>query len=142
MTKILLPVDGSEVSARVADVLPLRLQAYTGPVELHVLNVQHPVHQDVGQFVAHTDLQDFHRKEGLAALAGVRAALEVAGLPAQAHVLIHDHPADAIVQFAAEHGFDEIMMTTHGRGALTKLFLGSVTAEVIRLADVPVVIVK
>lgn len=142
MPTLLIPVDGSEASARVADALATRLALYREPVQLHLVNVQHPVGHDVGQFVGHDKLQDYHREEGLKALAGVRAALEAEGRSPQLHVLVGDDPAGAIVGLASRLSCDEILMTTHGRGALTKLFLGSVASEVVRLAEVPVTLVK
>ncbi|MDD2668219.1 universal stress protein [Zoogloea sp.] len=142
MTRILFPVDGSDLSVQVAGALPARLAVYQGPVEIHLLNVQRPVHRDVGQFLAHDGLQALHREEGLKALAAEQAALEAAGLVPLLHVVVDDQPAEAIVRFAREHGFDQIVMGSHGRGALASLLLDSVSAEVIRLADIPVTLIK
>lgn len=142
MSKILIPVDGSEASAAVLKALPAWLARLAGPAEIHLINVQHPVGQDVGQFVGHDKLQDFHREEGLKALAAVHAGLAAAGIEAGRHVLVGEDAALVITGFAREQGCDAIFMTTHGRGALAKLFLGSIAAEVVRLADVPVTLVK
>ncbi|MCK6392770.1 universal stress protein [Zoogloea sp.] len=142
MPTLLMPIDGSEASARVADVLAARLALYRAPAVLHLVNVQHPVGHDVGQFVGHDTLQDYHREEGLKALESVRATLQAVGHSPQLHVLVGEDPAAAIAGLATRLACDEILMTTHGRGALTKLFLGSVASEVVRLADVPVTLLK
>jgi|APMI01.1.fsa_nt_gi nucleotide-binding universal stress UspA family protein len=142
MTRILFPVDGSDLSVQLAGALPARLAAYKGPVEIHLLNVQHPVHHDVGRFVEHGSLQDFHREEGLKALAAAHALLQAAGLHPVPHVIVDDLPAEAIVRFAREHDCDEIAMGSHGRGALARLLLDSVSAEVMRLSDVPVTLLS
>ena len=142
MPKILVPVDGSEVSLRVVAVLLRRLRWYGVPVELHLVNVQRPVRQDVGQFVDHDALLAFHREEGLKLLAVASEAIQGAGIATALHVLLDDQPAAAICRFARERQFDEICMGSHGRGAMTHLLLGSVAADVVRQADLPVTLIK
>lgn len=142
MTRILLPIDGSPVSRRVADALLARIDAGLTAPEIHLINIQRPVSQDVGQFVNHEALRDFHRDEGLKALAEARAVLEAAGLAPVPHVVVDDQPAAAIVRFAGEQAIDEIVMGSHGRGAVAAMLLGSVAREVSRLAGIPVTLVK
>lgn len=48
----------------------------------------------------------------------------------------------AITRYATEHGIDTIVMGTHGRSGLNRLWIGSVTQRVIRHSPVPVVSVK
>jgi nucleotide-binding universal stress UspA family protein len=50
--------------------------------------------------------------------------------------------AEEIVAHAKECGADLIAMTTHGRGGLERLWLGSVADRVIRSANVPVLLVR
>jgi nucleotide-binding universal stress UspA family protein len=45
---------------------------------------------------------------------------------------------DNIANFVAENGIDLIVMSTHGRGGLQRLLVGSVTDRVIRSSHVPV----
>lgn len=142
MAKILLPADGSEVSVRMAQALAKRVAVYAEQPEIHLLNIQPPVKRDVSQFVARHDVQAYHRDEGLAALAEVRASLEAAGLAPIPHVVVDDTPALAIVRFAREKAVDEIVMGSHGRGSMAGLLLGSVAREVVKLADVPVTLIK
>ena len=142
MTRILLPIDGSPVSLRLAAALARRLEGVSPTPEIHLVNVQRPVSQDVGQFVNHEALRDFHRDEGLKALAEARAVLEAAGLAPVPHVVVDDQPAAAIVRFAGEQAIDEIVMGSHGRGAVAAMLLGSVAREVSRLAGIPVTLVK
>jgi nucleotide-binding universal stress UspA family protein len=51
-----------------------------------------------------------------------------------------DH--EAIVKLAAEETADLIVMGTHGRGGLRKMFLGNVTDRVVRTATSPVLTVR
>jgi nucleotide-binding universal stress UspA family protein len=46
------------------------------------------------------------------------------------------------LQTAAEHGAQLIVMASHGRRGVSRLVLGSQTAEVLALAEVPVLVVK
>jgi nucleotide-binding universal stress UspA family protein len=47
----------------------------------------------------------------------------------------------AIVEAAQEHGFDLIVIGTHGRRGVPRLFLGSVAEKVVRASPVPVLTV-
>ena len=51
-------------------------------------------------------------------------------------------PAKAIVEHAADNGFDLIVMGTHGRGGVAHLLLGSVAERVVRTARCPVLTVR
>ena len=58
------------------------------------------------------------------------------------HHLLVGHPADAIVDFANEHGIDLIVMGTHGRTGVARLVMGSIAEAVVRRAECPVLSVK
>jgi nucleotide-binding universal stress UspA family protein len=51
-------------------------------------------------------------------------------------------PADAVVAAAQARGVGTIVIGTHGRRGLERMFLGSVAEAVVRLASVPVVVVR
>ena len=50
-------------------------------------------------------------------------------------------PATAIIETAKSRGCDLIVMASHGRSGLSKLFLGSQTSEVLADGSVPVLVV-
>ena len=86
---------------------------------------------------------DEGQKQGAAAiLEAVKAQADGLGVES---VLVHvsdSRPADAILQTAAARGTDLIVMASHGRRGVQRLLLGSQTAEVLALAEVPVLVVK
>jgi universal stress protein A len=49
--------------------------------------------------------------------------------------------ADEIVRYAGDRDIDLVVMSTHGRGGVAHLLMGSVAEEVIRKAQCPVVVV-
>jgi nucleotide-binding universal stress UspA family protein len=52
------------------------------------------------------------------------------------------YPRDEIIEYAEDHDIDQIIMGSHGRTGLTRLFVGSVAETVTRQAPVPVTIVR
>jgi nucleotide-binding universal stress UspA family protein len=50
--------------------------------------------------------------------------------------------ADVICKEAADRGADVIVVGTHGRTGLKRLFLGSVSEHVVRRAPCPVLVVR
>jgi nucleotide-binding universal stress UspA family protein len=71
----------------------------------------------------------------------VTAPAAEAGVPVQ-HLLAEGDPPDEILRVTKEHACDLIVMGTHGRSALARLLMGSITEKVVRRAPCPLVIVK
>jgi nucleotide-binding universal stress UspA family protein len=74
-------------------------------------------------------------------LAGVAAQLHADGVAAQLHV-VHGHPVDGILRAADSIEADLIVMSTHGRGGLQRLWLGSVALKVVQTAWRPVLLIR
>lgn len=140
---IVVPVDGSECSQRAVEHLIKTRACYGDPeqLDIHLLNVQHPLHGDVDMFIDHDEIKGYHRDEGLKALQPARKLLDQAGVNYTFHISLGD-PAQVIVRYAAEKQCDQIVMGTHGRGVVAGLLMGSVTRRVLHLASVPVLLVK
>ncbi|HEV8489073.1 MAG TPA: universal stress protein [Candidatus Limnocylindrales bacterium] len=51
-------------------------------------------------------------------------------------------PAESIVAAAASEGADLVLVGSHGRGALGRIFLGSVSDQVVRNAPCPVLVAR
>lgn len=141
MTKVLLPVDGSEFSHRALDYV-LEMAAGEEPIELHLVSVQFPIDSGHARmFVSDDDIAAYHRDEGMAVLEPYMERLDEAGLSYSWHVLV-GHVAQSIARFAKEQKFDKVVMGTHGRSGLTQLLMGSVAQNVIRRLKIPVALVK
>ena len=142
MLRILLPVDGSENALRAVRHAIDHADWFRGPLELHLLNVQLPVASGaVKMFISQSQLNDYYRDEGLAALKGARAMLDSASVAHRHHIGVGELGA-TIIDFSRQLGCDLIVIGTHGRGALAGAMLGSVAAKVIHLSPVPVMLVK
>lgn len=140
MPKLLIPVDGSDNADR-AVAHALQLCRETPDLEIHLLNVQFPIDGHARSFVSKEALDDYHREEGLAALANARRLLDAAGVPHTHHVTV-GNVADTIVRYAQDRGFDRILMGSHGRSGLLNLLMGSVASEVSRRSRVPVTLIR
>ena len=70
-----------------------------------------------------------------------RGMAEQIGISAELLHLPNAHPATAIIDTAKSRGCDLIVMASHGRRGLRKLFLGSQTSEVLAHGSVPVLVV-
>jgi nucleotide-binding universal stress UspA family protein len=142
MPNILMAVDGSEHSRRVAEQLVKMSRDFKAPPEVHVLTVQQPIAGvNVKIFVSHDSLNDYYREEGEAALKAAREVLDAAGI-AYAHHIGVGHPAEVIAEYAKAKGCDQILMGTHGHGAFASMVLGSIATRVLHLAPVPVTLVR
>jgi len=76
------------------------------------------------------------------ALLAERGAIVAARHVAYETSAVAGEPADAIVAAAQACGAGTIVMGTHGRRGLQRMFLGSVAEAVVRAASVPVVVVR
>jgi nucleotide-binding universal stress UspA family protein len=69
------------------------------------------------------------------------AAQSGIGIPADHLVVAEGEPAATIEDAAAKHDCDLIIMGSHGRRGIGRLFLGSVAEAVLRCSSVPVLVV-
>ena len=142
MTTLLIPVDGSDYSLKAVDYAASRARESKSPVEVHLLNVQMQIASvNVKLFVSAESLESYYRDEGNRALEAPLARAKNAGLNVTPHIGVGD-PAKITMDYANEQKADEIVMGSHGRGALSGAVLGSVAQKVVHLSSVPVVLVK
>ncbi|HET8874795.1 MAG TPA: universal stress protein [Casimicrobiaceae bacterium] len=137
MIRVLLPVDGSDSSARAVQRVASCSQR-VAPVEVQLLYVQ------VDDGTAATVFDEPARNDALEA--GNRALQSAADVLARAGVACMSESRkgfvpSVIVEHAKSTNCDAIVMGTRGMGS-TQQLLGSIARQVISLSDLPVTLVK
>jgi len=141
MRNVLVPLDLSEVSNRILAVAVEQVRAFSG--SLWLLHVAPPDPAFVGfgagpqserDHVAAT-LREEHRR-----IQGYAAALQKEGLAVTA-LLVQGSTVEMILHQTEKIPADLIVMGSHGRGAIARALLGSVSEGVLRKAPCPMLIV-
>lgn len=139
--KILLPVDGSELSLHEVR-FAIRL-VHSGLKATFVLaNAQEPA--TLYEIVTAPDpvvLENVSHAAGEHALAPAQVLLRDAGIAFEAEVMSGD-PAHALLELIEQHGIDLVIMGSHGSGLLRSALQGSVSQTLLHDAPVPVLLVK
>jgi nucleotide-binding universal stress UspA family protein len=142
--RIVVPLDGSELAERA---LPAAedLARLTG-APLHLVRIVEMSRLDrygpYGLAATRAAFETVVEEEEAMAqdyLAAVARYLVAAGLPTTAEAR---HGGVVRELIGLTQPGDVIVMASHGRGGLTRLFLGSVAEEVVRHATVPVLLVR
>lgn len=131
---ILVPTDGSAGSLKATEHAVDLAEKYGASVHaLYVVNVGRLEGMSMNVAGSIDQLEE----EGEEYLQDVVDAAESAGLETTSAIEL-GRPAETIIEYADESGSDLIVIGTQGRGGLSRRLLGSVTEQVVRLADVPV----
>jgi len=143
--KILVPVDGSDTSSRGLDEA-LRLARLTG-AQLRLVHVIDELSLMIGMesFAAlSADTVRLLREGGQQILADARSRAAAAGVQAET-VLVDSFTTgvcDEILRQCNEWGADLVVLGTHGRRGVRRLFMGSDAEQIVRLAATPVLLVR
>lgn len=97
---------------------------------------------DEGNVRLYTRIELAVRKAERDYLRRVAGRIREGGVIQLATATMSGSPAPALVDYAREVGPDLVVMTTHGRGGLQRVWLGSVADQLIRSLDVPVLLVR
>jgi nucleotide-binding universal stress UspA family protein len=141
--KILVPLDGSEFAEAAIDVA--RSLADHHRAELEFVTVHRPVfllRRPSGAPVADPTLDGEMRsamQDYLDRIATAERARTTAPIGA---TFAEGDVDDEILNAIRAKSADLVVMTTHGRGGLERMWLGSVADEIIRRAHVPVLLVR
>jgi nucleotide-binding universal stress UspA family protein len=142
MLKMLIAVDGSNHARRAVEAAA-RLAAQVQDAEVLLLNVGDAMiyYGELPPFdyEAIERAQRAHQERLLEAELTFARACGLKKVGTQSAVGV---AATEIVRVAEERGVDQIVMGTHGKGAIGTLFLGSVAQRVVHLSKVPVLLVK
>lgn len=143
--RILVPIDGSGASRASLD-QAMRLAKLTG-ANLRLIHVV----EDLNLAEGLTDFVDFSgdtikemEHSGEQILENARQRVAAAGVRVDILLseIFDERVADVIVQQAVAWNADLIVIGTHGRRGLSRLPLGSDAEQILRLAAVPVLLVR
>ena len=141
MMRLLVALDGSEVSSRALEYAIGLRDKLSVPLALELVNVQPPMTAAVARFVSREVIDEYHEEQGEEVLAPARAQVEAAGVTFNCGVLV-GRDAEALLEHAENHACDGIVMGTRGLGSVTGLLMGSVASKVVHGALVPVTLVR
>lgn len=136
--KILVPVDFSEVSPKIAPV------AYNvvkeGDASVHLLFVARMFHYYADVYV---DVGSIEAMQG-EIIRGAEKKMDefieahFKGYPNLTSKVVLGDPAEEILRYADSENMDLIIMGTHGRKGLERVLFGSVAERVIKMSPIPV----
>jgi nucleotide-binding universal stress UspA family protein len=140
--RILVPLDGSQLSEKILD--PARDLVSTLGGELLLLRVIAPsTYQSIAGYedlvaVPTGKSDDLDAEQQIESIA---AKLRACGQSIKSLIVEDTDPASSILATAHDEEIDVIAMSTHGRGGLTRLLLGSVATKVLEQSATPVLLV-
>ena len=149
--KILVPLDGSELSEQALPIARELAQQFGSTV--HLIQVV-PVAEEMGARrvvespqIAEIEVEQARRltesrvDRGTKYVEQIQSQLKEAGIKIDDRVAVgQGAPADQIVDYVKANNISLVVMTSHGRGGLRRLLVGSVTDRVIRSCEVPVLV--
>jgi nucleotide-binding universal stress UspA family protein len=134
--RLLLPTDGSD-GAAIATEWGIALAT-------HLESMVHTVYSaDTSRFSGDREPEDLIRaleRRGEDAIEAVRERAREVGVSVSGSIATGP-PARVVLTYASDRDVDLIVMGTHGQTGIGQWFLGSVTENVVRQADVPVLCV-
>jgi nucleotide-binding universal stress UspA family protein len=139
--RILVPIDGSELAAAAArKAVEFAKSMQASICAYHSM----PMFAGAPGGLGFAPVTSGAESEKLARtyLAVVESYAREAGVPYQAFTGFHDSVYRAVIEAAGEHECDLIFMGSHGRGAVSSLFMGSVTLQVMSHSYIPVLVYR
>lgn len=144
--QILIPTDGSSVSAKAAKAgIALAKESGAKVIGYHAVEPT-PTHIYGEGYVADKEMvAEFERRARAAAkkrIAGIAREAQRAGVAFEPLVETARTPYEGIVEAAQKRKCDLILMASHGERGLARLVLGSVADKVIQLSKIPVLVYR
>jgi len=142
--KIMVPLDGSQVAECVIPHIETIAGKSAARVEL--VTVIEPLEIPTRGQIALSDddikqIDAEGKNEAAKYLKQVSSRLSQAGVKVDT-VMLSGKPADSLVRYAVNNGVDLIIMATHGRSGISKIFWGSVAEKILRATAIPVLLIK
>ncbi len=138
---ILVPLDGSEFGEHA---LPMALNiARRAEAVVHLVHVHQIVPPTSVAGVAVMDAIDLHlRQDEMAYLADVMRRIAEAKPVMVKTALLEGEVVPSIKEYADANEIDLVVMSTHGRGAFSRFWLGSVADELVSELKQPVILIR
>jgi nucleotide-binding universal stress UspA family protein len=139
--RILVPLDGSELSESILDHVVTIATSCQVP-EVVLMRVREPLDEGVRETLdakIAAELDKVYHDEAAGYLKGVAQKLKDKGIAVKTKV-IAGNPAEEIIEYSRNNKVDLIIMSTHGRSGVSRWVFGSVADKVIRHTEVPVLI--
>jgi nucleotide-binding universal stress UspA family protein len=139
---ILVPVDGSPTSIRGVDEA-IRLAKLTGG-RIHLVHVLDQLAFVAGLEMSTIDIFGILQQEGSEILKQMKARVEASGVPATTFISepLPGRVCDVVAAQAKVVHADLIIVGTHGRRGVGRMFLGSDAEQILRTSSVPVLVVR
>jgi nucleotide-binding universal stress UspA family protein len=141
--KILLPTDGSELSARaVAGAIEMAKKMGSKIVGMTV--VEPYSYSSLSEYrpESYEDYEARMEKAAQERLSGIEQAAKAAGIGCETKITRSFSPYEAIIDMANQTGCDAIFMASHGRRGLSAVLLGSETQKVLTHSSIPVLVYR
>ncbi len=140
--RILVPLDGSQLAESALE--PALVLAQALPAELVLLRVVNPAHLTLETTTMRQQsdyLENHDREETEAYMQQIQASLT--GQPVVIHTdIVKGSTAETIIDYAAAHRFDLIVMSSHGRSGIQRWVYGSITEKVLRGANCATMVIR
>ena len=141
--RILVPTDGSDITAKAVDTT-IALAKSVG-AQVFTISAKEPFPYSAISEMQPTPPQEFFDAQERIASQRVQvvvAKCAAAGVPCQSHTVEALHPWEAIIDHAKRMECDLVVMASHGRRGVSALLLGSETQKVLTHSKVPVLVVR
>jgi nucleotide-binding universal stress UspA family protein len=143
--RILVAVDGSDTAAQAlqeAIKLAKEMQA-----QLRIVHAVDTVNINLDtEFPFPPEISDALTKHGQAILRNAETVAKKAGIAVESHLIKIDTMGSRIPEMIAADAdtwsADLIVICTHGRKGLSRLFLGSIAEGIVRVASKPVLLIR
>jgi nucleotide-binding universal stress UspA family protein len=142
--RILVPVDGSATAERgLREAITLAKGQDTRLLLLHIVD-DYTMLIETGSAANYDEMLRGMRQYGLDVLNKSKHVVEEAGVHCETLLreVTGKRVADVIIEQAAQHNCDLIVMGTHGRRGFSRLALGSAAEGVARSSPQPVLLVR
>ena len=136
--RILFPIDFSDVSPVIVPWVLTMAEKFTS--EIHLLFVARGLEYYASVYVSYVSIEDFEQQivKGSETTMEEFISKHFAGHGNCKGKVVVGDPAEEILNYAENEDIDMVIIPTHGRKGIEKIFFGSVARRVIKMSPVPV----